>query len=237
VVLPDGCTITSSHITELNIPSLPPAARTAHIFPGLSNGSLISIGQLCDHGCTATFTSDTVRIELNNTVVLRGGRSPCTRLWTLDSPVMPNPPATELHAPFNDKNFANHLGEHSGTLADRIAFVHASLFSPQLSTWCKAIDEGRLTTFPDITSAQVKRHPPQSVPMVKGHLDQQRSNLRSTKPKVTLAASVDPDEINFDTNPIVQDPPAARTQFLYADFAEVTPPAVLLPLQAPAMHT
>jgi hypothetical protein len=222
VVLPDGRTITSSHITELNIPSLPPAARTAHIFPGLSNGSLISIGQLCDHGCTATFTSDSVRIELNNTVVLRGGRSPYTRLWTLDSPVTPNPPATELHAPLHDKNFANHLGDHSGTLADRIAFVHASLFSPQLSTWCKAIDEGRLTTFPDITSAQVKRHPPQSVPMVKGHLDQQRSNLRSTKPKVTLSASVDPDDINFDTNPVVQDPPAARTQFLYADFAEVT---------------
>ncbi|ACI65279.1 predicted protein [Phaeodactylum tricornutum CCAP 1055/1] len=204
VVLPDGRTITSSHITELNIPSLPPAARTAHIFPGLSNGSLISIGQLCDHGCTATFTSDTVRIALNNTVVLRGGRSPYTRLWTLDSPVTPNPPATELHAPVHDKNFANHLGDHSGTLADRIAFVHASLFSPQLSTWCKAIDKGRLTTFPDITSAQVKRHPPQSVPMVKGHLDQQRSNLRSTKPKVTLSASVDPDDINFDTNPVVQ---------------------------------
>jgi hypothetical protein len=73
--------------------------------------------------------------------------------------------------------------------------------------------------------------------MVKGHLDQQRSNLRSTKPKVTLSASVDPDDINFDTNPVVQDPPAARTQFLYADFAEVTPPAVLLPLQAPAMLT
>jgi hypothetical protein len=72
VTLPDGSTIVSSHVTELNIPDLPLEARIAHIFPNLSSGSLISIGQLCDHCCTATFTSNMVTISLANKVILCG---------------------------------------------------------------------------------------------------------------------------------------------------------------------
>jgi hypothetical protein len=156
VVLPDGRTIKSTHVTELDVPDLPLAARTAHIFPGLTNGSLISIGQLCDHGCIATFTSDAVTITLDKKVILRGDRSAPNRLWTLHAPSS-TPPTEPLPSPIFP--VANNV-EHSSLLADRIAFLHASLFSPQLSTWCKAINEGRLTTFPQISSAQIKRHPP-----------------------------------------------------------------------------
>ena len=46
--------IHSSHIGELNIPSLPAAARIAHVFPGISD-LLVSISQLCNAGCMATF--------------------------------------------------------------------------------------------------------------------------------------------------------------------------------------
>jgi hypothetical protein len=63
------------------------------------------------------------------------------------------------------------------SIADRVAYVYAALFSPALSTWCAAIDAGRFTTFPDTTSEQVRGYPPQSSAMIKGHLDQQLANL------------------------------------------------------------
>jgi hypothetical protein len=41
--LPNRTTLKSTHTAMLNIPCLPPQARQAHIVPGLSNASLISI--------------------------------------------------------------------------------------------------------------------------------------------------------------------------------------------------
>jgi hypothetical protein len=50
VRLPNGDTITSTHTATLNMPSLPHAARQAHILPGLAQHSLLSVGQMCDSG-------------------------------------------------------------------------------------------------------------------------------------------------------------------------------------------
>jgi hypothetical protein len=50
VVTPDGDIITLTHTSLLNLQMLLPAACTAHVFPTLTSGSLISIGTLCDHG-------------------------------------------------------------------------------------------------------------------------------------------------------------------------------------------
>jgi hypothetical protein len=55
VQLPNGEHIWSSHTALLDIPALPLAARVAHIFPKLTSASLLSIGLLCDHGCTAVY--------------------------------------------------------------------------------------------------------------------------------------------------------------------------------------
>ena len=69
-MLPDGSTITSSHTASLHIPFLPEEACTAHIFPTLTSGSLISIGQLCDSDCTAIFDATTVTIKRHGQTVL-----------------------------------------------------------------------------------------------------------------------------------------------------------------------
>ena len=65
VHLADNRTIQSTHEghLQLPLPTLPPAATKAHLFPALGKTSLISIGQLCDHGCEATFTKNTVTIK------------------------------------------------------------------------------------------------------------------------------------------------------------------------------
>jgi hypothetical protein len=63
VLMPDGHSLTSTHIGELALPQLPAAARLCHIFPHLNMWSLLSVGQLCDHGCTALFTKHQLYIH------------------------------------------------------------------------------------------------------------------------------------------------------------------------------
>jgi hypothetical protein len=53
-----------------------------------------------------------------------------------------------------------------------IDFYHVSCYSPNLSTWCSAIDAGHFTTWPGPTSAAVRKYQQASVTMHQGHLDQ-----------------------------------------------------------------
>jgi hypothetical protein len=62
VRLPNGATLESSHTSELDIPELNAAASKAHVFPGLANHSLLSVGQLCDEGYIVTFKNASVTV-------------------------------------------------------------------------------------------------------------------------------------------------------------------------------
>jgi hypothetical protein len=62
VRLPNGATMESSHTAELDIPELNATVSQAHIFSGMANHSLLSVGQLCDEGYIVTFRRDTVTI-------------------------------------------------------------------------------------------------------------------------------------------------------------------------------
>jgi hypothetical protein len=75
---------------------------------------------------------------------------------------------------------------NSATPAELVAFAHAALFSPALSTLTTALKRGYLPDCLDLIAKLQREHPPQSVATIKGHLDQTRKNHRSTK--VTTAA-------------------------------------------------
>jgi hypothetical protein len=62
VRLPNGATMESSHTAELDIPELNATASKAHVFPGMANHSLLSVGQLCDKGYIATFKNASVTV-------------------------------------------------------------------------------------------------------------------------------------------------------------------------------
>jgi hypothetical protein len=164
VTLPNGHKIYSKHIADLDVPTLPIAARTAHIFPDLSAGTLISIGLFCDAGCVATYTADTVAITLNQQLILSGPRIQSSKLWHLD-----------LHPPSSNTTVAtayDNATKLSASPSELVAFGHAALFSPSLSTLCTALDINFLIGFPGLTSQLVSKYAPASTAMVKGHLDQ-----------------------------------------------------------------
>ena len=104
IQLPNGQWLQSTHTAMLDLPKLPLAARHAHLFPGLTVGSLISIGVLCDHGMEARFTQGNVEIHQDGEVVLRGHRDELTRLWHID---LQNPPRDEPHFAANVMHIAS----------------------------------------------------------------------------------------------------------------------------------
>jgi hypothetical protein len=64
-----------------------------------------------------------------------------------------------------------------------IQYLHAAAGSPVPSTFVKAIKAGNFTTWPTLTPEHVNKYLEKSEATVKGHLNQTRKNVRSTKPK------------------------------------------------------
>jgi hypothetical protein len=123
----------STHEADLvDVPSLSLAARKADIFPNLSAGPpLISIGQLCDSGCTAICTAKNFSIKLGGQIILTGIHSPVTELWSVDLPTSPVTRTPGLPTPPPSMQQANTTSQ-SASPAQLVAFAHAALFSPVL---------------------------------------------------------------------------------------------------------
>jgi Reverse transcriptase (RNA-dependent DNA polymerase) len=241
----------STHTAELDIPELPLAARRVHVVPALKTHSLLSVGQLCDAGCEAHFTSTNVTVTCDDKTVITGNRTSDSKLWRIDPttdacngssiaacnvatdgvttepalatsptatgtqsdivpsavfvpvtmpPNAPNTNSLEIE-PLQPNESAN-AALHGAAIADQVAFSHAALFSPVLSTLHQAIDKGYLTNFPGLTTANLRRHPPSTIATDKGHMDQSRKNQRSTKPKQPVSPpkpTESPTEPNTDT--------------------------------------
>jgi hypothetical protein len=85
VRLPNGATMESLHTAALDIPELNSAASKAHVFPGMANHSLLSVGQLYDEGYIFTFKQDTVTIcDSGNSQIVSGPRDLNTGLWRIN---------------------------------------------------------------------------------------------------------------------------------------------------------
>ena len=99
--------------------------------------SLVSIGQLCDARCIATFDKHHVFIKKGDKLILQGQRDPATGLWTAN---LGNAPVTP--------NVVQHVAMSAiatKTIGDHIAFLHACAGSPALSTPRTSPNHAQLT--------------------------------------------------------------------------------------------
>jgi hypothetical protein len=74
---------------------------------------------------------------------------------------------------------------------EAIQYLHAKSGSPVPSTFIKAIEAGNFVTWPTLTAQHVRKYLEKSEAIIKGHLNQTRKNVRSTRPKKKVTA---PDE-------------------------------------------
>ena len=139
VNLPNGTKITNKYETHLPLPHLPKTACLARIFNELSSVSLISIGQLCNAGCQATFDKNSVTITLNDTTILKGHRNHFNQLWEVNLDTIHSTPINTTHE--NKNNVLNNIYRLSSK-PSIITYLHAACGYPVKSTWLQAIKKG-----------------------------------------------------------------------------------------------
>jgi hypothetical protein len=165
VRLPNGATMESSHTAELNIPELNAAASIAHVFPGMSNHSLLSVGQLCNEGYIVTFRNASVTIyNPQEFEILSGARDLDTGLWRIN--------LRKDNQQFQ-QSVANNVYEINNTGA-LVHYLHKALFSPKKSALLQAVKNGHLVTWPGLTEGAIHKHLKLTPATAMGHMNQRR---------------------------------------------------------------
>ena len=126
VTLPNSDTLTSTGTSSLNIPALPETANKAYTILGLTNQSLLSLGQLVDNGCIILLNKKYMHFFKNFELILKGIRNQTDGLWDVPIPKHKN----------HHMNVITPVKQHTNVL---IQYIHAALFSPVKSTFIKAI--------------------------------------------------------------------------------------------------
>ena len=104
----------------------------------------------------------------------------------------------------------------SATPAEVVAFAHAMLVSPALSTIHEKLDRGFLPSFMGLSVKTPRKYPPQSIAMIKGHLDQDRKNQRSTRSTPTSTRAPSDPTSSLEVAYPCSDPDNMRTHQCFA---------------------
>jgi hypothetical protein len=79
----------------------------------------------------------------------------------------------------------------SSTPAEMVAFCHAAMYSPVISTMETAMKKGFLPPFTGLSEATLKKYPPPLEATTMGHLDNRRKNIQSTKKRAPAEEDLD----------------------------------------------
>ena len=178
VSLPDNTILQSTHTGNLPLKHLSTAATTAHILPGLQNNSLLSLGQLGDDGCMILLSRQYMHVFKIFELILKGFRNNIDGLWDVPLQLHPNDKPNYCQTTPNKLNVITPVKQHSQTL---IQYLHAALFSPAKSTIIKALQNNHFAGWPGLTLDNVHKYLQDTPATAKGHLDQHRKNLQSTR--------------------------------------------------------
>jgi hypothetical protein len=133
--------------------------------------------------------------------IITGTRNPGTDgLWTTVLPTQSKPQAfpPAIH--------------NQAMPANLVAFAHAALFSPALSTLDMALSKGFLPPFMGLSHQTLHKYPPHSEATIMGYLDNKHKNIQSTKAKATA------DDIEYEFP--VQPADTTRTNQCYLSASE-----------------
>ena len=147
------------------------------------------MGKLCDDDRVAIFTKFDVKILKHNRFIITGFRDRTNVLWNI--PLGPFPPAQQSPNRYHP-NQANGIFRQDITKRKLAQYFHAAVFSPVKSTFISAINNGHFTSWPGLSASLISKHLPQSPFTVKGHLNQEKNNLRSTQSHQDLRDNIHP---------------------------------------------
>ena len=177
IMTADGNIVQSTHTARLNIPQLSTIACEAHIVPEFSC-SLISTGVLTDAGYIVKHDSKHVYVSnKQGDTLLQGDRDNNTGLWYFNistkqdditnTPTYKATPAAIY--PTNILKTKKHIAQ----------WYHECFSATPIPTFLDAVANNRIS-LPNLTAAMVRQLRP-TIATFKGHLDQKRQGLDSTK--------------------------------------------------------
>ena len=178
------------HKTKLNFKDLSDRAREADTFEDFKN-SLLSVGRLADDGLISIFTKDgtavfkeeDVLITCRGKPIIVGKRDNSGRyrvpLVQQQGRWAPKRPNRRTVSCLEDANSVYDLP----SVEEAVKWMHAVCGYPVKSTWLKAIKAGNFDGWPIINKNNVKKYYPETDETQKGHLNQTRKNVRSTRAK------------------------------------------------------
>ena len=147
-------------------------ASKAFIYLNLSNESLLSIWHFCDNDCIAVFTKSRVYIIKDNDLVVEGFWNTTDGLWDIKLPSSPT-----KWTPLSPKTpQINYIITKDKSKSELAQYFLATVFSPTISTFTYAINNGNFVTWPGISELNFKKILGTAISIEKGHIDQERKN-------------------------------------------------------------
>eukprot|EP00984_Skeletonema_dohrnii_P011431 scaffold4568_cov78-Skeletonema_dohrnii-CCMP3373.AAC.1 len=174
--------------TRLPIPNVPPEVAEADTFKNFQN-TLISVGQMANAGCISIFhrkgvdvyKEEDILITVKGKPVMMGIRDEHGRFKIPLVPAKgthrPRVPTKDECAKFEEAQNVYDLP----SVEEAIKWLHASCGFPAKRTWIKAIKKGNFASWPLLSAKRVEKYFPETKETPKGHLNQARRNVRSTK--------------------------------------------------------
>ena len=139
-------------------PLLSKKATAVHVFDGIQNSSLLSIGQLCDDDCVAVLKKRDINIYKDDKCIISGTRNYYDGLWDVEIPVKSTPLTTIADAALHRHNRLcagnppvgknengaiqqkiNAIIRKTQSKRELIQYLHGCCGSPTLATWAQAI--------------------------------------------------------------------------------------------------
>jgi hypothetical protein len=180
----------AKHVTQLPFDQLSDKARTADTFTDFPN-SLMSVGTTSDDGTLSIFDKHGVTVHKEEDVlitckgmpILIGVRDEQGRyripLTQQRGRWQPRQPKKRVTAKLLQANSVYDLP----SIEQAIKWMHAVCGFPVKSTWIKAVKAGNFVGWPLLTKKNIAKYYPETDETPKGHMNQTRKNVRSTKAK------------------------------------------------------
>jgi antitoxin (DNA-binding transcriptional repressor) of toxin-antitoxin stability system len=184
----NGNVCRAKYVTKLPFSKLSAKATQADSFEDFPS-SLMSVGQVSDDGTVSIFHKDGVTVHKEEDVlitchgkpILIGIRDKHGRyripLMQQKGQGQPRKPSKKARQTLRQANSVYDLP----SIEQAIKWMHAVCGYPVKSTWMKAVKVGNFVGWPLLTETNISKYYPETDETPKGHMNQQRKNVRSTK--------------------------------------------------------
>jgi hypothetical protein len=187
----NGGTSNAKYITQqLPFRQLSAQSRQADTFQDFPN-SLMSVGKTANERTVSVFTKDGINVFKEEDVLITCKGKPILigvrdghgqyriLLMQQRGQWQPRRPSKQARKALQQVNSIYDLP----LTEQAIKWMHAICGYPVKSTWLKAIKADKYVGWPMLNERNVKKYYPETIETPKGHLNQTRKNVRSTKEK------------------------------------------------------